>query len=820
MSCACSGTPASPDAGGAPSALDAAGLGDGGGALDSGVAGPCTASTACPAATPVCDLASGECGRCTPASDACPAGQFCSAPTLTCEPGCKADSDCPDPTAGPALTCDLTAHTCVGCKQDDALCPPGLVCRGELCAPGCTAAHGCADAKVCCSGACLDTQADPDHCGTCAPCPATPHGSVRCQQGVCELASCDPGFDDCNGVLQDGCEEDLRSTAEHCGTCETSCSAAQGAARCLDSACAVASCDTGWGDCDHLPGNGCEADLSIDALNCSACGKACEALPHAETACKLGGCTFGGCLAGYSDCNHDLTDGCEISHLSDPDNCGSCGVICPDVAHGARACVGGVCAIGPCDLGHADCDQDLWNGCEVDTDTDVDHCGGCNQPCTPGVGDIASCGGGVCGLGGCRPGFADCDADPSNGCEVNLASDVFNCAVCGNACPALANATTACRSFVCGIDTCAPDFADCSAGAANGCETSLATDTDHCGDCSTICPAVAHGSRACTAKVCGIGSCATGFDDCDHDPSNGCEVDLLTDAQNCNACGAPCPAPSNALPACVGGVCGQGACLAGFADCSGPLDGCEVATTNDPNNCGGCGIVCGSGSCTAGKCDCSRKVLILKDDSDTGTAVLAAALTAAGFTVTTSAVPAYQYNGTNPALATFGAVIVLAGGPSGQPSVTTDMPAAGQTALVNFFNAGNGLVFTEWAAFHVASGRWQTLKPLVLLSRTVAYSGQVTYSVDPAFAAHPVWQGLPASFTFASTSNAGLTQIAPGTTRVAGSPQAIDAVAIRDLPRGRIVHVAHAGNYASNGWTNPNVQRLLANAAGWVARCQ
>ncbi len=61
--------------------------------------------------------------------------------------------------------------------------------------------------------------------------------------------------------------------------------------------------------------------------------------------------------------------------------------------------------------------------------------------------------------------------------------------------------------------------------------------------------------------------------------------------------------------------------------------------------------------------------------------------------------------------------------------------------------------------------------------------------------------------------------MAPFTTRIAGSPQAIDAVAIRNAPSGRVVHLAHAGNYAPNGWTNANVQTLVANATGWVARC-
>jgi hypothetical protein len=148
------------------------------------------------------------------------------------------------------------------------------------------------------------------------------------------------------------------------------------------------------------------------------------------------------------------------------------------------------------------------------------------------------------------------------------------------------------------------------------------------------------------------------------------------------------------------------------------------------------------------------------------------------------------------------------------------MPAGGQTAIANFVAASNGLVLTEWAAKHVADGRWQTLKELVLLTRTVAFSGQVTYKVDPGFKTHPVWNGLQESFLFASTSNVGVTKVATGVKRLAGSPEAIDAVAIRDLPSvGRVVHLAHAGNYASNGWSNTSIQKLVANTLQWSARC-
>ncbi len=36
--------------------------------------------------------------------------------------------------------------------------------------------------------------------------------------------------------------------------------------------------------------------------------------------------------------------------------------------------------------------------------------------------------------GACAPGTADCDNDPSNGCESTLSSDSKNCNACGHDC--------------------------------------------------------------------------------------------------------------------------------------------------------------------------------------------------------------------------------------------------------------------------------------------------------------------------------------------------------------------------------------------------
>jgi hypothetical protein len=96
---------------------------------------------------------------------------------------------------------------------------------------------------------------------------------------------------------------------------------------------------------------------------------------------------------------------------------------------------------------------------------------------------------------------------------------------------------------------CGPDYGDCDMDPTNGCELQLNTDAK-CGGCATTCMGDKHCAMFGQAHQC---QCASGTDACNTMAPNTC-IPLNTN-QNCGACGHACTAPQTCQGAAGSEVC-------------------------------------------------------------------------------------------------------------------------------------------------------------------------------------------------------------------------------------------------------------------------
>jgi hypothetical protein len=319
---------------------------------------------------------------------------------------------------------------------------------------------------------------------------------------------------------------------------------------------------------------------------CAPCGvgQHCLDAPDCQTdlLCHDGTCIGLGCM-------NEAQDGNETDVDCGGDSCKAC--ITGQGCAVAKDCEGGVCGDAKCQA--PACDDQTQNGKE----TSIDCGGDCNpcpadDPCVVGKDCISGeCNGKVCGAE-CPDGFANCDKKNDNACEINTRTDLENCGFCGDVCN-LPNATAECSAGECRIKTdgCAVGFQDCNGDPADGCEVNLKTNKLNCGACNKVCPGL-NGTPSCDAGLCQI-TCDDGFQDCDGTRDNGCEINTNTSSKNCGVCDKKCAADVGYSAYCTGAKCGQTMCPAGKGDCNGDQsDACEINLTNDVNNCGDCGHVC------------------------------------------------------------------------------------------------------------------------------------------------------------------------------------------------------------------------------------
>jgi hypothetical protein len=303
-------------------------------------------------------------------STSCSAG-VCSVPPTSCATGYGHCTTNPDDGCETAITTPTNCGACgTVCGTNTPLCNSsgGTYSCGTSC--GGMTPNYCAGTMVC-----TNLQTDPNNCKACGNiCPTTADGSATCTAGVCGT-TCATGYHLCGALCLSN------SSVSSCGSSCSACSnVVNGTPGCNGTSCDIGSCNSGYVNCSGVVSDGCNVDTQTDPNNCNGCKNVCS-VPNATAACTNGTCAIGSCNAGYQDCNHSASDGCEIDTQTDSNNCGTCGHACS----GGETCSGGSCA---CGGGTTLCGTTC-----VNLQTDGNNCGACGQVCN----------GTTCASGFCAP---------------------------------------------------------------------------------------------------------------------------------------------------------------------------------------------------------------------------------------------------------------------------------------------------------------------------------------------------------------------------------------------------------------------------------
>lgn len=536
---------------------------------------------------------------------------------------------------------DCGGDDCDGCALGRD-CEADIDCEVNNCVDGKCKEPGCGDgaqnpgeSDIDCGGVCGASCGIDQRCEKDSDC-----ASGSCQARRCVDAQCDDS-------KQNNGETDVDCGGSRCGgtcevgkRCESNSDCRQpdpeeggdmGSAKCVADDDDVKRCELACpvrrGDCDQLAENGCETDTDNSTTHCGRCDQPC-APPHTKSAhCEVGMCFIDECADDYVNCEDD-EPGCETNLNDDPDHCSSCENDCSDT-NGKDSCDDGECSI-ECDDGFRDCDADVnpgKNGCEININTNVKHCGGCSTedddfvcPDDQENNIFAVCVDGECDQVDCSdsPGNAACDGDGE--CNDKLTTPK-NCGGCGITC-LVEHGTPACNDDgdepACEIARCDNNYADCD-DAVIDCEVDIRTDARHCGGCSddggVDCTAIVadsskHVSDAlCQRGSCLVVSCSPGYADCDLKPENGCEVDVTAN-DHCGGCLASDPNAGSGkdceavYPEATTVDCEAGSCVVDCPDglCPNSSGQCTVAL-GTVQSCKACGQVCGASAGTSPVCD-------------------------------------------------------------------------------------------------------------------------------------------------------------------------------------------------------------------------
>jgi len=726
----------------------------------------------------VCDASIGECVGCVTVDD-CEASSDCIDNTCVPYDQCRNSLDCSN-----RRVCDTNTQRCVECARD-ADCGTGRRCVDFTCREGCASDNACTALGMLCNtngGYCVQCLEDLD-------CPSV----YYCNAGTCTLDECPAGTSECVSNAVNLCR------ASGNGYDATSCLSRE---TCVEEGIAAACmpwvCTAGVTECDvaHDSLVTCSADgLTItDEVDCTANGEICYS----------GTCQDLECVPSLNYCDGETIRLCSSDGLSSTlvQTCGS-GQFCDDTT---VSCLTQICTP----------DQPWCNGALAQV---------CNSRGSGSTGPGTNCAGisgheCVAGECVCQANRLDCDNDEGNGCEVNSSTDVDNCGACDNACSSNHVPTPSCSASTCN-GACQAGYTDCNADKrTDGCETHTDTDVANCGACGRTCSSSQVASVTCAGGVCN-GTCTSGYADCNSNKqTDGCETDTLTNPNSCGGCTNNCSSNHVQTRTCSGGSC-NGTCATGYDDCNNDklTDGCESDVRYDEANCGACGNDCAAGeSCVQGTCQvCNDTVLVLSDAQTTSNTQITTALTNAGLVPTMVSNGAVTYAGT-PAASDFGAVLFMVGN-----TLSSTVDDTGEAAIVAAQAAGTGLVFGGSVTYKEGNySTYMTTAFKALLLTTYSSYTQTTGSYTLTSAGHPIWDTLPTTFSTTVTQyhNYG-GSVKNGGVSIASCSfcSVTPSVTVRESPGGRIVHFAHWMNYTSTFYTDTNVMTMLVNGAKWATGC-
>ncbi|MBQ8036823.1 MAG: hypothetical protein IJ268_07520, partial [Proteobacteria bacterium] len=405
----------------------------------------------------------GECGH------ACLIGTHCV--IGNCEPILPTD-DCDAPKILCGHTCTDTSSDYENCGKCGNRCLTGTLCIDSECVGQGNPTICTEDFPILCGETCVNIESDANHCGKCDnPCKDTEY----CNHKSCELY-CPNGLSACG----ESCFN-LQTDIEHCGKCDIACNANQ---TCQNGACT----DICRPNETFCPDKEICADLNTSSENCGKCGHIC-----AKSEVCLNGNCMKACENKTINCNGDCID--PLTNAAFCGAKGACSDASPESEHfqGVKCASDEHCQNGICtciEKNQVKClvsaEQDAYEYACIDPSSSPEHCG-CNEE-SPGLtcAELPNVSDGKCNKGTCeftcKPGFADCDGDPSNGCEADLSSPQ-TCGTCKHACDP---ANVAENGLICTEGKCTPI---CKDGfiACNG-KCISPTSDDNCGACGNVCP--------------------------------------------------------------------------------------------------------------------------------------------------------------------------------------------------------------------------------------------------------------------------------------------------------------------------------------------